>query len=390
LANHRQEHEEALMSIVGGLDMHRKQITFDYLDTMTGELRHGKITPADRPTLREWLGRFGDYPGSVRLVVEGCTGWRYVVEECRRAGIDIHLAEPADTASARGPKRHAKTDKLDAKHLRELLVQGRIPESWIPPEQVLEVRAKVRLYKDLRDERSDWIQRIRATLYHQGGPALPGGVLAAGNRAALEAGAGLSPAGAQAVAVALRQIDRLDAEIDALLAEIRWFAAVQPGCKALQRQDGIGKLTAVIIWPSLATPAGSPPPATPSGTPAWISRCMPPTANAPAATSPARARRCCAGRCLRPPSRQPSAPPPIMPTTARWPSVPAPTAPRCRWPASWPGAGTTPCASSATRRLSRCESWTSRVCLPADQQWWRRGWLLRVTAARPAWTARTE
>jgi transposase len=113
------------------------------------------------------------------------------------------------------------------------------------------VRAKVRLYKDLRDERTDWIQRIRATLYHQGAPALPGGVLAAGNRAALEAGAGLSPAGAQAVAVALRQIDRLDAEIDALLAEIRWFAAVQPGCKALQRQYGIGKLTAVIIWVEL-------------------------------------------------------------------------------------------------------------------------------------------
>jgi transposase len=162
------------MSIVGGLDMHRKQITFDYLDTMTGALCRGKITPADRLTLRQWLGRFADYPESVRLVVEGCTGWRYVVEECRRAGIDIHVAEPADTASARGPKRHAKTDKLDAKHLRELLVQGRIPESWIPPEQVLEMRVKVRLYKDLRDERSDWIQQIRATLYHQGVPALPG------------------------------------------------------------------------------------------------------------------------------------------------------------------------------------------------------------------------
>jgi transposase len=239
------------VSIVGGLDMHRKQITFDYLDTMTGALRRGKITPADRPTLREWLGRFADDPESVRLVVEGCTGWRYVVEECRQAGIDIHVAEPADTASARGPKRHAKTDKLDAKHLRELLVQGRIPESWIPPEQVLEMRAKVRLYKDLRDERTGWIQRIRATLYHQGVPALPGGVLAASNRATLEAGAGRSPTGAQAVAVALRQIDRLDAEIDALLAEIRSFAAIQPGCKALQRQYGIGKVTAVIIWAEL-------------------------------------------------------------------------------------------------------------------------------------------
>ena len=46
-------------------------------------------------------------------------------------------AEPADTAAARGPKRRAKTDRTDARHLRELLAAGRLPESWIPPEQVL-------------------------------------------------------------------------------------------------------------------------------------------------------------------------------------------------------------------------------------------------------------
>lgn len=31
---------------------------------------------------------------------------------------------------------------------------GRIPESWIPPEPVLEARALVRLYKDVLDERT--------------------------------------------------------------------------------------------------------------------------------------------------------------------------------------------------------------------------------------------
>jgi len=33
------------MPIVGGLDIHRKQITFDYLDTVTGEVRRGQIAP---------------------------------------------------------------------------------------------------------------------------------------------------------------------------------------------------------------------------------------------------------------------------------------------------------------------------------------------------------
>ena len=40
------------MSIVGGLDIHRKQITFDYLDTVTGQVCRGQISPADRVYLR--------------------------------------------------------------------------------------------------------------------------------------------------------------------------------------------------------------------------------------------------------------------------------------------------------------------------------------------------
>jgi hypothetical protein len=41
-------HEEVPVGIVGGLDIHRRQITFDYLDTATGELSRGEIVPADR------------------------------------------------------------------------------------------------------------------------------------------------------------------------------------------------------------------------------------------------------------------------------------------------------------------------------------------------------
>ena len=36
------------MPIVGGLDIHRKQLTFDYLDTVTGEVKRGQVAPADR------------------------------------------------------------------------------------------------------------------------------------------------------------------------------------------------------------------------------------------------------------------------------------------------------------------------------------------------------
>src|SRR5215472_6571693 len=115
------------MPIVGGLDIHRKQITFDYLGTETGQVRRGQVSPADREHLRAWLARFAGHR-DVAFAVEGCTGWRYVAEELAAAGIAAHLAEPADTAFARGRKRHAKTDKTDGRHLRMLLAEGRLPE----------------------------------------------------------------------------------------------------------------------------------------------------------------------------------------------------------------------------------------------------------------------
>jgi hypothetical protein len=52
------ELEEVPVPIAGGLEIHRKQLTFDYLDTGTGEVKRGQIVPADRAHLRAWLARF--------------------------------------------------------------------------------------------------------------------------------------------------------------------------------------------------------------------------------------------------------------------------------------------------------------------------------------------
>jgi hypothetical protein len=48
---------------------------------------------------------------------------------------DLHLAEPWESNARRGRKR-AKTDREDARLLRELLGDGRLPEAWIAPEHV--------------------------------------------------------------------------------------------------------------------------------------------------------------------------------------------------------------------------------------------------------------
>ena len=139
----------------------------------------GRVWQPDRERFRRWLcrdvaRRADGQP--VAMAVEGCTGWRYVVEEIVAAGFEAHLAEPADTQAARGRKRHAKTDRSDARMLRELLQSGDLPESWIPPTDVLEWRERVRLYKSLVDQRRVWIQRIHAELF-QHGVAVPEGAI---------------------------------------------------------------------------------------------------------------------------------------------------------------------------------------------------------------------
>ena len=238
------------MAIVGGFDIHRRQVTFDYLDTGTGQVRRGRIDPACRATLRSWLERFAGR-GDVTFAVEGCTGWLFVVEELQRAGITALLAEPAETANLRGPKKRAKTDKADSRHIRTLVADGKVPLSWVPPQQVTEMRALLQLYKDLREEHTAWAQRIHATLFHQGVPSLAGRLSDPQARAVLASGQGigLSPAGAQAVQVALRRMEDLEGELAPVHAQIAAFARRQPGCKTLQQQlYGAGPLVAAIVW----------------------------------------------------------------------------------------------------------------------------------------------
>ena len=93
-----------------------------------------------------------------------------MVEELRRIGAGVHLAEPAETAGLRGTKKRAKNDRADARHLRELLMVKRLPESWIAPDHILDLRARVRLRHTLSEQRSEWQQRIQAVLYHHGCP----------------------------------------------------------------------------------------------------------------------------------------------------------------------------------------------------------------------------
>ena len=235
------------MTIVMGLDQHRAQITAEWIDTGTGEIARRRIAPADRAAVRRFAGRFRG--PALEVALEATTGWRFVVEAFEAIGAQVHLAEPAETAARRGTKKRAKSDRADARHLRELLMVGRLPESWIPPEHLLDLRARVRLRHTLVDQRREWQQRIQATLYHHGVPPRSW-LLGAESRAWL-AGLALPPAAREQITTALALIDAHDAQLTPLDQELRDYVKRQPGCRALMRHYGIGPLTSITILAEL-------------------------------------------------------------------------------------------------------------------------------------------
>jgi transposase len=95
------------------------------------EVSRARIVPGDRAAVRAFFEPFRG--AGLEVALEATTGWRFVVEELQRVNAEVHLAEAAEASALKGKKRRAKTDFADARHLRELLLIGRIPESWIPP-----------------------------------------------------------------------------------------------------------------------------------------------------------------------------------------------------------------------------------------------------------------
>ena len=238
------------MTILMGLDQHRAQITAEWMDTSTGEISRGRVRPADRAGVRRFVERFRGQ--ELEVALEATTGWRFVVEELRAINAGVHLAEPAETAARRGTKKRPKSDRADAAHLRELLMIGRLPESWIPPEHILDLRARVRLRHTLSEQRGEWQQRIQSVLYHHGCPQR--GDLMNKDGLAWLAAQPLPACAREQVTIALAMVNALDTQIAPLDDWLRAYARRQPGCKALLAHYGVGPLTSVTILAELGDP----------------------------------------------------------------------------------------------------------------------------------------
>jgi transposase len=94
-------------------------------------------------------------------------------------------------------------------------------------------------------ERTSWVQRIRATLYHHGIPGAPDDLRTLAGRQFL-AGLELPIDARERISVALEMIDLLEIQIATIERDLRALARRQPGCQALMGQYGMGEISALV------------------------------------------------------------------------------------------------------------------------------------------------
>ena len=103
----------------------------------------------------------------------------------------------------------------------------------------------------LIDERTQWLLRIRSTLYHHGlSPGAPSEISSPNGREFL-ASLALALDAKERVVIALRMIDMLDTQIHELERVLRKIARHQAGCQALMTQFGVGELIALVTLTEL-------------------------------------------------------------------------------------------------------------------------------------------
>jgi hypothetical protein len=155
---------------------------------------------------------------------------------------------PRPSVARRGGPR---PDRADARLMRDLLLRADLSECWIPPAIVVDCRAILELYRDLREQHEGWIQRIRAVLFHHGCTDLgPAELTTATGRARLEQAAAIHLTGTARyqVTVALHMIDHLEAELEPLYRQIRQIARRMRGPRVLREQlYGVGPVTALAL-----------------------------------------------------------------------------------------------------------------------------------------------
>jgi transposase len=143
---------------VVGIDQHRRRSVIVRMTEDGRKLETVRITNSPAALRRE-IAKAGEHP---RVVVEATYGWYWAADVLEAAGAEVHLAHPLGVKAF--TYRRVKNDERDAADLADLLRMGRLPEAWIAPPEIRELRELTRYRHKLVRLRTSCRDQVHAVL----------------------------------------------------------------------------------------------------------------------------------------------------------------------------------------------------------------------------------
>jgi transposase len=186
----------------------------------------------------------------VRVGIEATGHTRWFERLLAELAIELWIGDPAKIRAQRVRKQ--KTDRLDAQHLLQLLVEGRFPQLWVPSAENRDARQLLWHRHRLVQMRTRVKNQLQAIALNEGVRrqhrlwSKPG-------RAQLESFT-LARWTARRRDDLLRLLDQLTPQIAELSPAIEQEAARRPEVRRLMTHPGVGPITALAFVLVLGTP----------------------------------------------------------------------------------------------------------------------------------------
>jgi transposase len=225
---------------VVGMDLHRRRSVLVRMTEDGRKLETVRISNSPEALRRE-IAKAGKNP---KVVVEATYGWYWAADVLEESGAEVHLAHPLGVKAF--SYRRVKNDERDAADLADLLRMGRLPEAWIAPPEIRELREVTRYRHKLVRLRTSVKDQVHGVLAKLGIAVPCSDIFGTGGSAWLD-GLDLPQPYAGKVA-SLRQIaGALTAEVTLLDQVTGDLLAGHEGYHAIQQLPGIGPVLAAVI-----------------------------------------------------------------------------------------------------------------------------------------------
>jgi transposase len=225
---------------VVGIDLHRRRSVIVRM-TAAGEKLETVRIDNDPVALGLEMAKAG---ADAQVVLEATYGWYWAVDVLQACGAEVHLAHPLGVKGF--TYRRVKNDVRDATDLADLLRMGRLPEAYVAPPAVRELRELVRHRAKMVAMRSSLKAQVHAVLAKQGLHIAVSDLFGLGGQELL-AKAPLDGPFRGRVDALCRLIAAVDFEIDAVAGPIRARLAGHTGYRVIQTIPGVGPVLAAVF-----------------------------------------------------------------------------------------------------------------------------------------------